>query len=94
MTWSATVNGGEREENRALHRYSTDGMADSCEIPLREVHRCGMCRAAQQKMHRAFGKQFRPGFTKDAVMEDVMNTTICAKARGISPYLQSPKTRR
>ena len=69
MTRSAVVDGGEREGNRILHRYTTERMADSHEISPREVHGCVMCWAAEQKLHYAFGKQFGSGYKKDAVMD-------------------------
>lgn len=82
MTRSAVVHGSEKEENKILHRYTTERMADSYEIPPREVHRRVVRWATEQKLHYAFGKKFGSGCKKDAVMDII----IGVGDKGISSY--------
>jgi len=69
MTRSAVVDSGMERENRVLRRYATERMTNAYEVSFRKIHRCVVCRTAEQKLHRTFGKQFRPRCKKNAVMD-------------------------
>ena len=94
MTRSAVIEGGEQEENRVLRRYATERMANPHEIPFRKVDWRAMRGAAEQKLHRALGKHFRPGCKKNTVIRNgAKNATVVREDSGSSYLCSRPINR-